>query len=178
MRLGNFGDLRVLLHVVVSTDIKAERQLRPVERDTGLISEPGGINRHQSRKAIETSHLSAVQSRLSLRVSTDIKAERQLRLSAWVIEIHPIHVVSTDIKAERQLRLGFAFCCTARSNAAVSTDIKAERQLRHESLHEGERPRRNVSTDIKAERQLRRRQRGQPVRADDRYQPTSKPKGN
>ena len=88
------------------------------------------INRHQSRKAIET------------------RSGRRREV------LQSSGAVSIDIKAERQLRQGRH---RAREGVEVhiSIDIEAERQLRRvgEAHHHGEHPKR-VSIDIKAERQL------------------------
>ena len=63
----------------VSSDIKAERQLRPLHGDNGPLRD--------------------------LLVSSDIKAERQLRLLLLKPEVdESVDAVSTDIKAERLLR--------------------------------------------------------------------------
>ncbi len=87
----------------VSIDIKAERQLRRSHRHSCAIQVPR-INRHQSRKAIETPKRSSKSCYCLSYVSIDIKAERQLRQLEEVGRCPRKRVVSIDIKAERQLR--------------------------------------------------------------------------
>ena len=85
--------------------------------------------------------------------------------------------VSSDIKAERQLRhkLGLNFGQTL---IAVSSDIKAERQLRPLTGKETKSRVNYVSSDIKAERQLRLADPRATALKFVLYQATSKPKGN
>ena len=134
------------------------------------------INQHQSRKAIETPHRYPLPAYHPL-VSTNIKAERQLRLlEADVCTAERVEV-STNIKAERQLRRRWRQP-RQRAVRRVSTNIKAERQLRQAELTVKTKVLQIVSTNIKAERQLRRPSLLSFLHTLLAYQPTSKPKGN
>ena len=111
-------------------------------------------------------------------VSTEPKAERQLRLLALeALEIRTAEV-STEPKAERQLRL------STRKNVLgaimpVSTEPKAERQLRPVQVPGLQCHVPVVSTEPKAERQLRLDDVADgEVRGAREYQPNQKPKGN
>ena len=87
-----------------------------------------GYNRCFSRKAIETATI-FLRLEEDIQVTTDVSAERQLRLlqESRVVEVEG-HV-TTDVSAERQLRHRLPPRMPG-GLGRVTTDVSAERQLR------------------------------------------------
>ena len=135
------------------------------------------INRTKSRKAIETSR-PIIEFVEVLGVSTEPKAERQLRLPLHQSPDKNTMVVSTEPKAERQLRR-IVRCPYSAVGSCVSTEPKAERQLRritwmHCCRHEPKRINRTKSRKAIETRCCCSKN----VRNSSAYQPNQKPKGN
>ena len=79
----------------VSTEPKAERQLRHMRSDAGSTPCGERINRTKSRKAIETRPCSPPYTpRVAGGVSTEPKAERQLRQLRHVLNRHDVHRIN------------------------------------------------------------------------------------